>query len=99
MLACLVALSVLAGGVAFTGTTAAEEHHGLTAGDGAGGNASALIAGFDDQLPDGDASDDDTLRVEATNESLPSDFQGRTTSVRWRRHPRRRTGPRGGRHR
>ncbi|MFT4885601.1 MAG: surface glycoprotein (TIGR04207 family), partial [Natronomonas sp.] len=76
LLAALVALSVLAGGVAFAGTTAAEEHHGLTAGDGAGGNASTLIAGFDDQLPDGVASDDDTLRVEATNESFPNEFEG-----------------------
>ncbi|WP_336134007.1 PGF-pre-PGF domain-containing protein [Natronomonas amylolytica] len=75
LLACLVALSALAGGVAFAGTAAAEQHD-LTASDGAGGNASALVAGFDDQLPDGDESDDDTLRVEATNESLPADFQG-----------------------
>lgn len=79
LLAGIVALSVVAGGVAFAGNTVAAKHHGLTATDGAGGNASALIAGFDAQRPDGEESGDDTLRVEATNESFPTEFDGELT--------------------
>ncbi|MFQ3319400.1 MAG: PGF-pre-PGF domain-containing protein/surface glycoprotein (TIGR04207 family) [Natronomonas sp.] len=75
LLASLMALSVVAGSVAFVGGAAASSYE-LQASDGAGGGTSTLFANFNGQLPQGVESGNDTLQVEATNETLPETFFG-----------------------
>ncbi len=70
--ACLVVVSLVAAVGLGSVTAQSSETYGLNATDGAGGNASTLLADFDRQLPEGEASGNDTLEVVAEDDSLPN---------------------------
>lgn len=76
LLAAIVSCSIVAGTLGFAGGVTASSHHDLATSDGAGGDVSFLVADVDDQLPRGNQSDDDTLRVEATGKPLPQNITG-----------------------
>lgn len=79
LLVAIVTVWTVASSVGFVGSVAAQSNYDLEASDGASGDESRFLANVDDQLPEGNQSGDDTLRVEATNETLPKQFRGELT--------------------